>query len=244
MELLSGVHLVGSGRLGFSMSDDHDCNVYLVSSGTDAVLVDAGCGLEAELILSRIERADARSVSRILLTHAHADHAAGARRLASALGADVYASAPVAEILESGDEARAGLTAARRAGTYPGTLELPPTEISRRIGDGTLAVGRLEIEVIETPGHAAGHLSFAVASGGSTALFTGDTLFARGRVAVLATPDTDLAALAASIDRLAAVRPDVLLPGHCEPVLRGATAHIEIARRAMAAGSLPPSLLD
>lgn len=54
MNVLPGVDLVGGGRLGFSLSDKHDSNVFLVHSDAEAVLIDAGCGLASERILSNI----------------------------------------------------------------------------------------------------------------------------------------------------------------------------------------------
>ncbi len=70
------VTLVGSGRLGFGLTDDHDAHVYLLDGGTDAVLIDAGCGLASARIAANVRAVlGDRPVSRILLTHAHADHA-------------------------------------------------------------------------------------------------------------------------------------------------------------------------
>ena len=58
MRLTERVHLVGSGRTGFNISDPYDCHVYLVDGGSE---------------LARI--------GTILLTHAHADHAGWAAGL-------------------------------------------------------------------------------------------------------------------------------------------------------------------
>jgi hydroxyacylglutathione hydrolase len=243
IELMPGVHLVGSGRLGLCLSDDHDCNIYLVAGGNDAVLIDAGCGLGTGLVLDAIESAGVPRVSRILLTHAHPDHGAGAAGLAAALGAEVWASAPVASILESGDEVASGLRTALRAGTYPREVRLSPTPIARILDAGTVKVGDREIDVLATPGHAAGHLCFRLTSGGATAIFTGDLVFSRGRTAVLATPDTDLHLLASSVRAVAACSPDILFPGHCEPVLRGAVRHVETAAAAFDLAALPESLI-
>jgi glyoxylase-like metal-dependent hydrolase (beta-lactamase superfamily II) len=243
IELIEGVHLVGSGRLGLSLSDDHDCNIYLVEGGKESVLIDAGCGLGTGLVLDAIESARAPRVSRILLTHAHPDHAAGAAGLAAALGAEVWASAAVGSILASGDEVASGLATALRAGTYPGDVRLAATPIGGILDAGPVQVGDREIDVLTTPGHAAGHLCFRLVTGGATAIFTGDLLFSRGRTAVLATPDTDLRLLASSIRAVAACAPDILFPGHCEPVLRGAARHVETAVAAFDLAALPESLI-
>jgi len=243
IEVIAGVHLVGSGRLGLCLSDDHDCNIYLVEGGNDSVLIDAGCGLGTGLVLDAIESAGAPRVSRILLTHAHPDHAAGAAGLAAALDAEIWASAPVASILEAGDDVASGLRTALRAGTYPEQVRFAPTPIAGILDAGTVKVGDRQIDVLATPGHAAGHLCFRLTSSVATAIFTGDLVFSRGRTAVLATPDTDLHLLASSVRAVAACSPDILLPGHCEPVLRGAVRHVETAAAAFDLAALPESLI-
>lgn len=236
------IHLVGSGRLGFSTTSAWDCNTYVLSARDDAVLIDAGCGLACDLILENIAAVGGPPVSRILLTHAHADHAAGAGELAEALGAEVWASPEVATIVENGDEMAAGLSIAKRAGVYPEPVSLRPTHVARRVNAGQERVGGVAIEVIETPGHAHGHLCFLAELAGCRALFSGDVVFSRGRVVVLATPDSDIAALAGSVRLLAEAEPDALFPGHCEPVLTGATIHVEAAQQCFERGTIPPAL--
>jgi glyoxylase-like metal-dependent hydrolase (beta-lactamase superfamily II) len=136
----------------------------------------------------------------------------------------------------------AGLDAAKRAGTYPESVNLAPTPVQRRIGPGQFELGEAAFEVLNSPGHAAGHLSFTVRHNAATALFTGATVFARGRVVVLATPDTDVPVLAKSVETLASIRPDALFPGHCEYVLARAASHLDAAWAAFSTGSLPASL--
>ena len=236
------VHLVASGRLGLGISADHDCNVYVLADEDDAVLVDAGCGLEADALVARIRAIGGPPVSRILLTHAHADHAAGAGALAERLGAEIWASAGVAAILEAGDAERAGLQRAKEAGLYPPSLPYPAARVTRRLAAGTLEVGGLLVEAVETPGHAVGHLAFLAEAGSRRLLFSGDLVFSRGRVVVAGTPETDVGALAASIEAVIELRPDALFAGHAEPVLRGAGEDIAVASRAFRIGALPPPL--
>lgn len=239
------VALVGSGWLGHSLSHPLDCNVYLVGGPERAVLVDAGCGLGTETLLANVERAGVRPevIEHVLVTHAHPDHAAGAGALAAAVGADVLASPAVAQVLREADEEAAGLAAARRSGTYPPELVMTPTAVSA-IGDGTSwELPGVRLQAVRTPGHAVGHLCFVLETERGRAVLTGDLVFARGRVAVLATPDTDVTALHASIRRVAAVAPDVLLPGHGELVLGDAGRHLDVALRALADEQLPPGLV-
>lgn len=236
------VTLVGSGLLGFSLTDPHDSHVYLVDGGSEAVLIDAGCGLAAGPIAANARAVlGGRPVSAILLTHAHADHAAGASALAADLGATVYALPEAAAAVSAGDEDASGLTAARAAGRYPPAVTMAPVPVSPV--PPSLRAGEVRIEAIETPGHAAGHACYLLrADGEPTVLFSGDLVFARGRIALLATPDADIGALARSMFDLAATAFDVMMPGHGEPVLTGAAAHLAQAIACLRRQELPPEL--
>ena len=44
MKIAPGIHIVGSGRQGFGLTDDYDCHVYLVDGGDEYALIDAGGG--------------------------------------------------------------------------------------------------------------------------------------------------------------------------------------------------------
>jgi hydroxyacylglutathione hydrolase len=245
LHLAEGVHLVGSGRLGFSISHPLDCHTYLVSSKTGALLIDAGCGRGHEAILAAIDSTGVsrRQVSTILLTHAHADHAGGALDLAEELGAEIVASAEVAAMLRGPDEDAMGLAVARRAGVYPADFAVSPTRIARTIGSGAVGVDGFHIEAVETPGHAVGHLAYVLERGRRRLLFGGDLVFARGRVVVLGTPDSDVGLLAASLERVAALKPDSLLPGHGEVALNDGADHVDAAVACFRRGQLPPSFL-
>lgn len=73
-------------------------------------------------------------------------------------------------------------------------------------GDG-VHVGTEVIEVLHTPGHTADSMCFAVSDG----VFTGDTIKAGTTVVV-----EDMAAYMATLDRLAALAPSRIYPGHGE----------------------------
>ena len=245
VQLLPGVNLVASGFLGTSLSDPHDCHVYLVDNGDEAFLVDAGCGLSTDTIIGNIERlgVDQRRINRIMLTHCHADHAAGAAGLAEALDAEIWASDITASVVESADETTSGLAEARRQGIYPDAVVFLPHGVDRRLGDEEFRAAGTIVESVVTPGHADGHLCFTARLAHRSVVFTGDLVFAHGRVAVLDTPDTNVDLLAESIEAIARRAPDVLLAGHGSFVLGDAGEHLRIAVDAFERGSLPEGLL-
>ncbi|HWX97937.1 MAG TPA: MBL fold metallo-hydrolase, partial [Solirubrobacteraceae bacterium] len=76
-------------------------------------------------------------------------------------------------------------------------------------------VGTLNVTALHTPGHSADHLCFWLA--GDRALFTGDLILGRGS-SMVTYPEGDVAAYLRSLDRVAALKPRILFPGHWDPV--------------------------
>lgn len=117
-------------------------------------------------------------LSRILVTHHHPDHVGGVAALREATGATVHG---------------------------PARERIPEPFEALRDGDRLQALG-LSWQVIDVPGHTAGHIAFYCPDvDGAPVLFCGDTLFSGGCGRLFeGTP----AQMLASLDRLAA------LPGH------------------------------
>jgi glyoxylase-like metal-dependent hydrolase (beta-lactamase superfamily II) len=96
------------------------------------------------------------------------------------------------------------------------------------LGDGDVVrAGTLNLTALYTPGHSNDHLSFHLAEDG--AIFTGDLVLGQGS-SMVTYPEGDVAAYLRSLDRLAALRPRVLYPGHWDPVA-DAMGKIEEYRR-------------
>ncbi|WP_152363499.1 MBL fold metallo-hydrolase [Microlunatus speluncae] len=244
MRLTDHVWLVGSGGAGFSITHPRDCHVYLIMSGGDAVLIDSGAGIETEPILAEIERAGAGAlVSRIVITHAHADHSGGAAELGRVLGATVYASAEVAGYLREGDAEKASFDVMQGPGGYPDDYRFRSCAVDGELTDGErLAVGELELEVLSTPGHSSGHLAFLLHRPGGTDLFSGDAAFAQGRILLQDLWDCSVRESTRTIRRLAALKPDGLYPGHGLFAVRDGWHHLYSAMEEIQSG-LPPRQL-
>ncbi|WP_422768856.1 MBL fold metallo-hydrolase [Plantactinospora sp. WMMC1484] len=239
VQVLDAVWLVGSGSHPEALADPHDCHCYLVWDGTGGILVDTGTGLGARTWLAAIaEVCDPAVLTGAVVTHYHADHAGGAAAARSA-GLPVLASAETAAALATGDESRTSLAAARAAGVYPPGYRLAPAGVDRVVrGGDVVRAGGLEIEVVDAPGHCDGHLVVLVRSAGRNILFSGDCLFAGGRVSLQAIHDCRLDRYAETVIALAGREVDVLLPGHGDPVLRD--ARVEIGRAAESFRRLVP----
>jgi glyoxylase-like metal-dependent hydrolase (beta-lactamase superfamily II) len=232
-------------------------NAYVLADGDRVTLVDCGVwraepdddgmrALEKGLRTAGYEVAD---VSRIVVTHAHIDHYGLAGRLMELSGAELCMHTMTdldCEKYRHPDTARA-----RRRDTYA-DHGVPPDEIaaiadtlggwmpylhsvveaSHRLRGGERIVLRdRTLEVFHTPGHSLGHV--CLWSPSDRVLFSGDHLlpgvtppvtFERGF-------DADpLRSYLTSLQVVAGLDPDVVLPGHGEPFREGRRRAEAIAR--------------
>ncbi|HEY5853937.1 MAG TPA: MBL fold metallo-hydrolase [Aldersonia sp.] len=181
-----------------------DANLLLVD-GRQPALVDSGFVGHADDTVAWVD-AHTTSLRRVVNTHWHADHV-GANALLQSRGAGIAASTADADALARRDP---GCCLAEY-------LDQPvaPYTVDERLDDGAvLRLGDTDWEVIRTPGHTPGHL--ALREPGQRLLIVGDALsdYDVGWVnTALDGPDATRTALA-SLRRLAALQPRVLLPAH------------------------------
>ncbi|MFM8883642.1 MAG: MBL fold metallo-hydrolase [Solirubrobacterales bacterium] len=184
-------------------------NSYLLRAGeqaTRALFVDPGD--EGERLAEMLADTGAE-LEAILITHCHVDHVGAVAHLARLTGAPVYA--PEAEQ----DWLRDPNTATSLVGLPP--MEGWEAEHLVRGGE-RLELAGFTIDVLSTPGHSPGHVTYALAAEGSpvgTVLASGDVLF-QGSVGRTDLPGADHGRLLQSIAELAARFPDEtpVLPGH------------------------------
>jgi glyoxylase-like metal-dependent hydrolase (beta-lactamase superfamily II) len=176
-------------------------NCYLLADPDtrEAVVIDPGD--EAELFLARLgsERWTPRA---IWLTHGHLDHVTGVARVKQATGVPV--------LIHPAD--RKLYHAARHQAALFGLSADAPPEIDGELADGQwLMVGGLRFEVMHTPGHTAGGVTFH----GHGVAFVGDALFA-GSIGRTDLPGGDTETLARSIRTRLYRLPDetVVYSGH------------------------------
>jgi len=180
-------------------------------------------------------------VAVILLTHGHADHSAGAARLAELTGAAVRALDP-AHRLGGSRPGGSGLGGSGLGGSGLGGSGLGGSSLGE--GDVVAAAG-LEVRVLATPGHTSDSLSLLL----DDAVLTGDTVLGRGST-VVAHPDGVLSDYLRSLERLRELGDRTVLPGHGpELAAAGAAAEhylahrrrrLEQVRAAVAAGASSP----
>lgn len=202
MEITAGVHLLQSTRGSY---------VYLVL-GDEPILVDTGFPGRSTAILAELETLGLKpaDIAHIFLTHHDVDHVGNARALQQASGAKLWApQEDVPYIL--GQRNR------------PGVKRLMQTliKVEKPQIDETYTPGQKigEIEVIPTPGHTPGHVSFL--SGGT--LLSGDLVTSsKGKLRPAPAIITwDKAALKRSLNEVGHFSFDWVCPAHGEPVRRG-----------------------
>ena len=248
MRLHDGVHLIGGGNLGFGLSHPCDGHMYAVASEGEVALIDVGTGLDIAAVERELadDGLDPGAIRQLIVTHYHGDHAGGLARWRARLGGDLptLAGEDGADAIEAGDEDTTGLAAGRRAGIYPDDYHPGPTPITVRLADGdAIPVGRLRIVAVATPGHCRGHMSFLLAKPDRAFLFSGDAVFWGGTVALQNVPDCSVPDSAASLERLAALEFDALLPGHLTISLTNGKRHVNVAAGHFRALRIPPPLV-
>jgi len=143
-------------------------NCYLLGDSRvgQAVVIDPGGN--SDRIAGRIKQLGLELVA-ILNTHAHFDHIMDAWPLKAALGGTVYLHRKDEPLLQ---DRTVGL------GAVPGlSFSASNAHIDKWLQEGDrLVFGSIELEVLETPGHTPGHVSFHFVK--RKLIFVGDTLFA------------------------------------------------------------------
>ena len=242
MKLLDNVYLVGSGQIGLSHS--FDCNAYLVNGGDELALIDSGAGLGTSAILRNIEEDgfDIRKLTKIVLTHHHADHAGGCKRLREITGARICIHEAGAQLARRGNPEEIGLTVAKHSGLYSRSYTFDAFEADCHIGDGQdVAVGTVRLRTFHTPGHSQDCACFYLDGESGRCLFSGDVVDSEGRIGLLNLPGSDLSSYREGFGKIASLPCDALFPGHGLFVFKGARRQIHRAFLALGKISPPPN---
>jgi hydroxyacylglutathione hydrolase len=201
-------------------------NAYIVRAGGDAtraVMIDPG--EEAERLLEET-RALGVEIEAILITHCHFDHIGAVAEVERATGAPVYCP-----------EIERGMLADINSWVPPGFGPFESYEADHTVKGGErVRIAGLEIDVIFTPGHSPGHVTYAIAAAASDGvpgaapqsgrddlvgegegrvLLSGDVLF-KGSVGRVDLPGGDWNVLERSIGGLLRTFPaeTAVYPGH------------------------------
>jgi hydroxyacylglutathione hydrolase len=178
-------------------------NTYIFRrDGSDrALIVDPGD--EADKLLAAIDGLGV-GLDGILLTHTHFDHVGAVAPVAKATGAEVWVPEAEKFVL---DDIMAFVP-------WPGFGPFESYDAEHTLSGGDrLELAGFEIDVLSTPGHSPGHVTFSIPD--ETAIFSGDVLF-QGSVGRTDLPGGDWNTLLESIRSLVEGLPEetTIYPGH------------------------------
>jgi glyoxylase-like metal-dependent hydrolase (beta-lactamase superfamily II) len=193
---LNGVHLI--------IGDGLCSNIYVVGQ-ENAVIIDTGVGnwmnpLWPQLTQLKIGE---DNVDKVILTHAHHDHAMGTFLILEKTDPEVY--------IHSKDT----------------------RYIASRLGDNLVKVEEGDVidtplwplEVFWTPGHTEGGICLYARE--EKILFSGDTVFPDGYYGRYDGESGSLEQIIESLRKLTELDVEVMLPGHGVPVFKDANSHIK-----------------
>jgi hydroxyacylglutathione hydrolase len=178
-----------------------NCFIFRREGADRGLIVDPGD--ESERILHVVEELGL-GVDAILLTHTHFDHVGAVAPVAKATGAPVYC--PELEVPVLAD--------IMSFVPWPGFGPYESYDADETVAGGEhLELAGMEIDVLHTPGHSPGHVTYSIP--GEAALFSGDVLF-EGSVGRVDLPGGDGPTLMESLRSLVEGFPEetTVYPGH------------------------------
>ncbi|MBN8866885.1 MAG: MBL fold metallo-hydrolase [Solirubrobacterales bacterium] len=202
---MSGIEVIGT-----TVGPVAENSFLIFREGADkALLIDPGD--EADRLMEPLAERGLE-LEAILLTHCHFDHIGAVAPIARATGAPVYC--PEIEVSILAD--------VMAYVPWPGIGPYESYDADHTVAGGEhLSLAGFEIDVLFTPGHSPGHVTYSIPEAGL--LFSGDVLF-QGSVGRVDLPGGDWETLLQSIQTLIATFPEEtrVFPGHMGATTLGA----------------------
>jgi glyoxylase-like metal-dependent hydrolase (beta-lactamase superfamily II) len=165
-----------------------NCFVVRRKDADSAVIVDPG--EEPDRLLGALDALGVKKLEAILVTHTHFDHIGAVAPVARATGAPVWCPEAETQVLAN----------VMDYVPWPGFGPYESYEADHTVNGGeTLELAGLRFEVLSTPGHSPGHVTYGLRE--EEAVFSGDVLF-QGSVGRVDLPGGDWPTLLASIESL------------------------------------------
>ena len=179
-----------------------NCFIVRRKDAPNALIVDPGD--EGDKLLAALDSLSIETVDAILITHTHFDHVGAVAPVARATNAPVYVPELEKDVLAN----------IMDYVPWPGFGPFESYNADHTVAGGeTLQIAGITFEVVFTPGHSPGHVTYAVPD--DDTVFSGDVLF-QGSVGRVDLPGGDWPTLLASIETLTnSFSPETTVyPGH------------------------------
>lgn len=215
-EIIRGVlWLLGTG---------YDCNAYIIESEGSNILIDSGMGdkiihgfgIEVKSLPLLKKVIQERNISRVVLTHGHIDHVGGIMALQSEFDLEIITSDSEAKFLSQGKDSYIDPILGSSCNSVIISKTVKESDI--------IKIGKFMFKVLLTPGHTAG--SICLWDEAQKILISGDTVFPQGSFGRTDLPSGNSTQLILSLERLAKLKVNVLLPGHMSPQISGSSDSI------------------
>jgi len=215
--------------------------VYLIEDSDGLSIIDASLESAADKIIRQLKAAGHQpsDVKRILITHGHPDHIGGLPKLQQITGAEVIASAierpvvegtsPIPRVAEDKVSGIGSLMRPKEDQTMPGT------PVDRVVEEGaTLPEVMGGLEVLATPGHSYGHLTFWQPE--KKIAFCGDVIMRMWSLSLpFAAFTVDMEENKRSIKRVAELDANMICFGHGNPFMKDTAQTIRAFARKVGA---------
>jgi glyoxylase-like metal-dependent hydrolase (beta-lactamase superfamily II) len=217
MEIIPNIHKIDGVR---------GANCYLISSGSEMVLVDAGMRGSSRKVAKYLTKMgkNLSAIKYIFITHADIDHVGGAAEMKKTTGAKLVIHAGDAGVLAGTDKGRnlKGLMGLLKL--MSPLMHAAPVQADIVLKENTDIAG---YKIISTPGHSEGSISIYIPG---RVIFVGDALRSdadgnpKRPSKMLA---ADMVQAQASVQVIAGLEFDTLLCGHGAPVKGKASAKVK-----------------
>jgi len=259
MEIADGVFIY-RGRRGDKIRPGAGSSSVTVVKDDGLVMIDAGVvsgGAYDDLVFRmKADGLDLRDVRLLVFTHAHWDHLNAAAKVIARSGARTAAGEGEVPFIEdsrkSFDAFVPGFGEFTRE-IFPFPLPVarlfvryawgrqPELAVSRGLSDGDRIGAGREIKAVALAGHTDGHMGFFIPDAG--VLVSGDLVdFENSEGMDLNNPRSSYQSAIGSIKRAVTLAPDIMIPGHGEPVVGRQRAR-EMLEGALSGGLAYPNVI-
>jgi glyoxylase-like metal-dependent hydrolase (beta-lactamase superfamily II) len=243
LKITENIYVVAGGKWGFGLTHELDCNVFLIDTGSGAILIDAGVNIEPERIVDviRSHGFGEGDLKKLLLTHYHGDHAGGAAFFKERFGCEVYAPAKEADAIAKGDEDATSLSVSK-GGLYPSDYVFRKCPVTGLNDGDKISLGGVTLTGYSVPGHSLEDMVYYGKIDDKQCIFTGDSVFAAGQVLIQSLHDVSIYPYRLAIKRPAELEVDSIFPAHGIFCLSNGGDHIKAASAKFEMGLVPPQL--